>query len=227
MYRKMFSAGIILLLTITISTAAQIEGLWQVHKSNDVVEIRSTRDGVKAKFVNSNDWAFYERLRNNTYEDRKGNRYYLESSNKLVWESRDGRRTVRLRKARRDYYENGYRDDQYDDYNYEGRQGRSDREYWNDGFETHNRRSTGRLDDALSGTWVNRWRNTIAYVEYDGIVVRMKTNRNRRWTTYRRTNARRPIFEDRWGNRIRFKRNGELEWRRSDGRREIEFRKRF
>ena len=67
----------------------------------------------------------------------------------------------------------------------------------------------------------------IAYVEYDGYNLRMKTNKGRKWTTYRRTSARKLKFEDKFGNRIRIKSNGELEWKRSDGRREIEFRKRY
>jgi hypothetical protein len=56
----------------------------------------------------------------------------------------------------------------------------------------------------------------------------MKTNRGRKWTTYRRTNNRRMIFEDKWGNRLRLRNNGRLEWKRADGRRDIDFvRERF
>jgi len=67
----------------------------------------------------------------------------------------------------------------------------------------------------------------IAYVEYDGYNIRMKTNRGRKWVTYRRTNNRKPIFKDRYGNRLKLRNNGKLEWRRADGRRDINFVKNY
>ena len=223
---KLFSTGIILLFVITVSSAAQIEGLWQVNRSNDLVEIRSTNQGIKAKLVDSQDWDRYDHVRRDIYEDRKGNRYYLKSSNRLTWESRDGRRVINLEKARN----NDRRRDRYDrnDYNYDNN--RRDR---NRGHEDCTSRCGNsctfeanfgrRNDDGLSGQWTNRWRNTIAYVEFDGYNIRMKTNRSRKWTTYRRTNSRRMTFEDKWGNRLKLRKNGKLEWKRADGRRDIDF----
>ena len=243
---KMYSTGIILLLTITSVAAAQIEGLWQVSKSSDVIEIQATNNGLKAKFVDSNKWDHYEMLRNNTYEDRRGNRYYVESSNRLQWQSRDGKRVINLKRAQ-NYRGNDsrYNDSRYnDDYNYDNsnRRGRSNQRgsYYDEDYEqgyctsscsancsmhANKNRNRGSRGDRLSGEWVNRWRNTVAHVEYDGIVVRMKTNKSRKWITYRRSHARKLTFEDRWGNTIRFKNNGELKWNRSDGRRDIEFRR--
>lgn len=223
---NVLATGIILLLSITMGTAAQIEGFWKVDRSNDLVEIRSTNQGIMAKFVNSNDWDRYERLRRDVYEDRKGNRYYVKSNNRLTWESRSGRRVIHLEKARNDNRRSG----RYDDFNYgedHHRRGRSDAHHSCTStcsssctFSANAGRS---FDNGLSGTWMNRWRNTIAYVEYDGYSIRMKTNKSRKWSTYRRTNNRRLVFEDKWGNRLRLKNNGKLEWQRADGRRDIDF----
>ena len=240
----MNSTGIILLLSVTLAAGAQIEGLWQVNKSNDLVEIRSTSNGLKAKFVTSQEWDFYDYLNRDTYEDRRGNRYYLKSSEKLIWESRDGRRKINLRKADRRYRDQHYSNRYDDDYgNY--RQGRNNNRYDYDndyGYvddycsdscssscTRHNkgkyRKGNRTFNNHLSGTWVNRWRNTIAHVEFDGNVVRMKTNKSRRWITYRRTHHKKLFFEDKWGNRLKFKNNGDLDWKRSDGRRDIQFHK--
>jgi hypothetical protein len=262
MLRKISSTGIILLFTITIISASGIDGIWQVSKSNDYIEIRKTNDGIKAKFVDARDWDFYEHLRRNTYEDRKGNRYIFNSSDKLVWESRDGRRSFQLRKANNDYgyvnnrrnrsynsgydsYENnrnnkgqqrGRYDDGYDyNRNYKNNRGNYNDQYCNSGCAANckiHKRGKFRGKDRhlvhqLSGTWHNRWRNTVAYVEYDGFALRMKTNRSRKWTTFRRTHHRKLVFEDKWGNRLKFKNNGELEWKRADGRRDIDFVKRY
>ena len=206
---KILATGIILLFTVTLISAAQIEGLWEVNRSNDLVEIRSTNQGIKARFVNSNDWDRYERVRKDIYEDRRGNRYYVKSSNRLTWESRDGRRVINLEKARG----NNRRSGRYDDFDYDNnRRGRIDTHHSCTSscgssctFSSNNRRS---YDNSLSGTWTNRWRNTVAYVEYDGYNIRMKTNRSRKWITYRRTNNRKMVFEDRYGNRLKLRNNG-------------------
>lgn len=252
MLARFYSTGIILLLTIATAHAAGIEGIWQVDNSNDFIEIRSTNDGIKAKFVNQGNWDFYEHLRRNTYEDRRGNRYTYRSDEDLVWESRDNRKVIRLRKSYNDRYgrnndryrDDDWRDDRYDRndrYDRDGRYiDRNHRGDWNNGrgnVEVHvcgpncgpncnmvnTRRGDRYLSNQLSGTWTNRFRNRIAYVDYDGFVLRMKTNRSRGWTTYRRTHHRKLEFEDRFGNTIRFRNNGEMRWRRADRGRTIDF----
>lgn len=242
---KMYSTGIILLLTITIGSAAQIEGFWQVDRSNDIIEIRSTRDGIKAKFVDRGEWENYEYLRQNIYEDRRGNRYIFRSDEDLKWESRDNRRVVNLRKSynsgdENHYHDDGWDNDYYDDRN--NRQGRSGNYDNNRNIEAcgpscgHNcvhvrNRKVNRADrylvNQLSGTYSNGLGTRLAYVDYDGFVLRMKTNRARGWTNYRRTHHRKLEFEDRFGNSVRFKNNGELRWRRGDGGRTLTFRKRY
>ena len=256
---KMYSTGIILLLTVTASIASHIEGLWQVNQSNDLIEIRTTNNGIKAKFVDSGSWDFYETLRNDRYEDRKGNRYILQSSDQLLWESRNGRSVMRLQKANanssrggnygndrnKDYgsrnrnnghndgYGNANRNKQrYDDY---GRNNGQNDEYCGPSCAdncTHHKRgkrvkSDRYLRSQLSGTYTNRWKRTNAHVQYDGYTLKMKTNRSRKWTTYRRTHNRKLVFEDRWGNRIKFKNNGQMEWRRADNGRNIDFHKTY
>lgn len=219
MLDKMYSTGIILLLAINTSIAAQIEGFWQVNKSNDLVEIQRTREGLKAKLVTSNDWDYYELLRSKIYENRSGNRYYIESSDRLRWESRDGRRVIQLRKTR-----NNNRYDRYDDDRRGRNQQYDDSDFYDDQFSNPRNRLE---NNGLSGTWSNRWTNTIMDLEYDGFLVRMRTNRSRRWVTYRRTNSRRVIFADRWGNSLLFKNNGEVRWRRADGLRNLRLRRHF
>ncbi len=280
MLAKMYSTGIILLIAITLSAASKIEGLWQVNNSKEIIEIRTTNQGIKAKFVESHDWDHYDYLRNNTYEDRQGNRYTLQSSKNLTWESRDGRKKLRLFKAYDNYNSNRnygsnnqgstryQRKDRYDDdYNY--RQGRNDYgydrydqhgndnysrnrydHYGNDNYGRNNRYDDGFCSDncaancsmhrngrfngtdrylvrELSGTWSNKWKNTVAYVEFDGFAVQMKTNKNRNWTTFRRVHPKKLLFEDRYGNTIKFTNSGKMEWKRSDNRREIVFRRSY
>ena len=266
----MYSTGIILLLTITASIASHIEGLWQVNRSNEMIEIRSTNNGIKAKYVDSGSWDFYETLRNDRYEDRKGNRYILQSSDQLLWESRDGRRVMNFQKAqsnssRRGNYNNGrnngygsrnngHNDDyrnsnrngqRYDDYgnsnrnrqrydDYGSYNGQND-EYCGpncaDNCTDHKRgkrvKNDRYLRSQLSGTYTNRWKRTNAYVEYDGYTLKMKTNRSRKWTTYSRTHHKKLVFEDRWGNKVKFKKNGQMEWKRADNGRHIDFHKTY
>ncbi|WP_235296455.1 hypothetical protein [Portibacter marinus] len=229
---RIFSTGIILLISITSSFAAYIDGIWQVNRSNDLVEIKATNYGLKAKFLNSNDWIHYDRVRDDIYEDRKGNRYYIKTNNRMTWESRDGRRVINLEKSNIQNRRGRSYDDYEYGYDYENRRRRSNGNRGNGRrFNQHICSSAcgttcgmgvGYRDDGMSGTWTNRWRNVVAYVEFDGYSVRMRTNNSKKWTTYRRTNSRKLHFEDRWGNRLRFKNNGRLQWRRADGRRNID-----
>lgn len=218
MLSKIFSTGIILLSAITLSFATSIDGYWTVKSSNDMVEIQRTSYGLKAKFVDSYDWVTYDKIYSDVYEDQKGNRYYVRSRKKITWESRDGRRKIQLSKS-------NYRNDRnYDEYNY--RRGRSHAR----GNEHICSATCGctvverRFDDGISGTYTNRRRNVIAYVEYNGYTVRMKTNRAPGWITYYRSHSRKLRFEDRWGNELKFRRNGDLEWERR-GRRDVDLRR--
>jgi len=78
-------------------TSSRIDGKYYVREIDEVVVIRRTNDGLRAKRGNR-DWVYYRqnRLRKNEYVDISGNTYLVRSDGSVRWRSRSGKVTLNL-----------------------------------------------------------------------------------------------------------------------------------
>lgn len=212
--------------------AGDLDGFWQVEKSHQTTEIQMTHYGLKAKLMDQNRWTYYDRVNARLFEDDRGNSYRVISDGHLVWKSRRGAREIRMFRKNRNYdsygsggyvnpYDDGYYSSPYGGNHHNNGYGQSDYGNYCPSDYFDNRRN---VDQFIFGRWRQKHGPRELFIQRSGRNIKVKEGRYGRWVVYRHMNRNKPYFKDRYGNTLKFRRNGTLDWDR-EHRRDLEFRK--
>ena len=204
---RYFSLATLLLIGLTSTLVASpdhLDGFWQAQNYNVSIEVEETRDGIRVRRTDQNDWFYYRYNGRGEYLNRDGNTYEFVNNNKLVFNNaRRGQRISFTRTSDWDFRNGNNRrrgNNRWDDYRY-------DDPYY-DGYRNDRR---GRIDfitaaKLLDGRWIN-----------DRVGARLAINRrgpnlivffNGRDRLYCPSNN--GFFVDQRGNSIKLVGNGKL-----------------
>ena len=182
-----------------------LEGRYVSRDSRNAVIIDVKRNRLKVRGLPDNrGWRSFYRIRNNSWEDRRGNRIRIRSDQSFYYRSIVRNFNMMFYKdssIRRNGY---YSDERYRDY---GRNNNDRNGYF------RNDRSTSDVHD---GRWYCQELNLYLTLDLRGDKLRVTMDDSGRWTEYY---ARDRIWYDDRGNSIRIQDRNTLIWQEQNGRR--------
>ncbi len=76
-----------------------VEGRWQNTRTNVLLEVEKTYNGIRVKRLDKSGWIRYESIRRDQFRDHEGNTYEILPDGRLEWQSSDGRRRLRFNRT--------------------------------------------------------------------------------------------------------------------------------
>ncbi len=188
------TSSILALFTPTAAAKTHhLEGVWENNRSNLSIRVESIRDGIRVKRLDRNRWHSYTQVRDDQYQDRDGNTYFLIDQNTLEWEDRKGQKRIRFYRDKGDRRDNSYRSRDRDYHRDRGRTQLERNHYYG------SRRQGSRIaPQTLSGTWINPTTGQRIRVKTKRGTIKVRAHRGG-WTTF--YPADRNTFRDRQGNK--------------------------